>query len=419
MKYSSSPSIWQKSFFVILLYSTIFSPPLAIGGVHFYFGWLLWPISLWYLLNNRKEFSRFRKCFSTEILLIILIMAYSLFRGLLGGDLNLAINDLMGAMSLILIPFFYLGYGKKIGIDSVDDLTKYILIAVTLGVSSTILALLIPSVDDFIRNVFIQYREGELGNELKFRGFGLGSNMTSFYSFCIGMAVVFSFIYGKREKWFKWIILFALIACLVNARTGAIVAIIGIFIYFLFSKNYIGLIVASIVGVILYIYIYDILGFFLGEESMEWIGVFLDQMEAMVSGDTSEGGLDYFTQDMAISPHSIMGWIFGYGISPFGGATIEGKYYFSDMGFVIQLFYGGLIFCVLLYSLVLKICFRLWKIKQKSFSVFLLATFLIINFKGRFLFATPGFALALLLFYAVASLGSKQQPYRPNIQIFK
>ena len=348
-----------------------------------------------------------------------LIIIYSLFRGALGGDINLAINDFMGIMSLFLIPFFFIGYGNKIGIGNVEELTKYVLYAVTLGVASTILALLIPSVDDFIRNVFIKYREGELGNEMKFRGFGLGSNMTSFFSFCIGMAVAFSFIYGKKEKWFKWIILLALIACLVNARTGIIIAVVGILVYFIFNKNYAGLITVGILGVVAYSYIFDILGLFLGDETIEWVSVFMDQMEAMASGDTSEGGLDYFTQDMAIAPDSVLGWVFGYGISPFGGATIDGKYYFSDMGFVIQLFYGGIIFCILLYVLVLRVCLRLWKMRQYAFAVFLLLTFLIINFKGRFLFATPGFALALLFYYTVATLGSKQNYYQPKIQVLK
>ena len=271
----------------------------------------------------------------------------------------------------------------------------------------------------FIRNVFIQYREEELGNILKFRGFGLGSGMTSFYPFCIGMIIVFSFIYGKNEKWFKWIIIFALIACLVNARTGVLVAIVGILIHYMFSKQYLNFIIITVIGIIGYVYIYDILSLFLSEESVDWIGVFINQMEAMASGDTSEGGLDYFTQDMAITPDSTMGWIYGYGISPFGGATINGKYYFSDMGFVIQLFYGGIIYCTLLYLLVLRVCIRLWGMRQKTFSIFLFVTFLIINFKGRFVFATPGFALSLLLYYAVAIYGSIQNPYYPKNNVIR
>ena len=418
MKKVERNTIWAKILYVFLLYCTIFSPPLAIMGRHLYFVWIVWPVSLLYLINHRQHFHLFHKKFSNEFTLIYLIIFYSILRAALGGDLSIAFNNLMGLMSLIIVPFYFVGSGKKIGVVCVEGLTKYVLIATSLAFASSILALLIPSVDDYIRNVFIQYREGELGNELKYRGFGLGSNMTSFFSFCIGMVVVFSFIYGKKEYWFKWLIPFALIACVVNARTGVIVALVGILLYFVFSRNTKGFIVASVVGILGYIYIFDILGLFLGGDTIEWVGVFLDQMEEMASGDTSEGGLDYFTQDMAISPDSVLGWIFGEGVSTFGGISIRGKYYFSDMGFVNQLFFGGIIYCSMLYILILMIFIKLIKMHQRPFAYFMLAAFLIINFKGSFLFATPGFTLVLLFYYAVSVLGSTQHRYVPRIKMF-
>ena len=115
------------------------------------------------------------------------------------------------------------------------------------------------------------------------------------------------------------------------------------------------------------------------------------------NGDYSSGVLGTLFDEIYF-PDTVFAWIIGYGESLFSSNSFK---IHSDIGFINQLFYGGLIYCGMLYTLVGRICRRIRRYYLKILSLFILSAFFIINFKGDFVFNTPSFGLTMLLYYTI------------------
>lgn len=390
----------------------LYTAPFTLGGVRFSGFLALRLISILYVLLNFKEFRCFCKMFSKEMLLMLLIVGYSMFRSLL-GDISLGVKDVSGLFTLVVMPFFLISLGRKIGIDSIERLVRYLLIATTFAVATSIVAFLVPPVHVFFRDVLIQIQEDDYLFENAFRGFGWGGGLTSEYAFVMAIMTVVGLIYNYKNKWFVLVVPFALIATLLNARTGFIIIIMGIIVYLIRSRR-IGLSIAIIIiGIIVYSNISDIILLIFGEQENTylWINGFIEYTNDYAHGDVSSGALSVLLSEMIWFPNNLVGWLLGEGISLFHGSQIYGYMMSSDIGFINQLFQGGLIYCALLYYLVLIICKRLKIRNQDILYLFVLLSFFIINFKGSFLFNTFSFGTIMLLYYGIYIFGSAQYKY--------
>ena len=304
-------------------------------------------------------------------------------------------------MGLIVVPFYLVEYGHKL-FDSLDEHIQYILFAGVIAIGITILCLSIPSIDNFIRNSVVKYRVGEVGAEVLYRGFGWGGQMTSHYSFVIGIIMTLGVMYSKKH-WFYPVIPFALIACLVNARTGAAIALIGIATYFLFSGRRVASVVTLSIGVLSY----NLLGVIMPELNVSvttsnWANSFFGEMETLSTDGARGTTVGYIWKEMLILPKDFQWLIIGNGYSLFNYHITEYGMFRSDIGFVNQLSFGGLIYVIPLYYLVFRIAHKLYQWKRKDLGVFLILSFFIINFKGSFLLSSPSFELFVIMYYLMS-----------------
>lgn len=392
--------MFKKIVYILFLYCFLFSPPVAVGSIRFYFGWLLWPFAIYYVLNKSAVFNRFTKTFRVEFQIMLYLIVYAFVRVLFGGEFSTPIANILALMSLIAVPFFLVFYGKKQNFE-INDYIRYILIAGTLASAISFLCLSNPTLDDLVRNRIIQYREGEVGYESLYRGFGFGSQLTSHYSFVLGMIVALG-LFFKGHKWFFFAIPVTILACFVNARTGVIVGFAGIFVYFLFSGRAAASIVTFAIGILTWVYMESILtALGASDATLRWTGVFMSDMDTMAAGETQDTTFGYIWNEMLVAPKDLLWLLVGNGYSLFGGKMTEYGYFHSDIGFVNQLSFGGLFYVIPLYYLVYYVIRRFYRHKQKALSLFIFITFLITNFKGGFVFNTPAFALTLLIYYLV------------------
>ena len=390
----------KKIIYIILLYIFLFSPPVGIGPYKINLGWLLWPISVGYVLSKPTEFGVFLGRFKVEFSVFIYLLAFAFLRAAAGGDISLFMtSNLFSLFTLFTVPFFLIEKGKSIS-TSLDDNISYILIACTIAVIITMLCLSIPAIDDIVRNKIIKYRDDELGSEWGFRNFGFGAHLTSHYSFVIGMIVAIGIFFRKR--WFYFVIPFAILACMVNARTGVIVAFSGILVYFFRSRSIWASLLVSILGILTWTYLGDMLIFFgANEDTLRWTGVFATEMDSIASGDVKETTFGFIWTKMFVMPKDAVWLLFGNGYSLFGGRVTEYGYLISDIGFVNHLCFGGLFYVIPLYYLVFRVCSRFRRYGFKLLSYFIIIAFFIINFKGQFVLNTTCFSLTLFLYYLV------------------
>ena len=226
--------------------------------------------------------------------------------------------------------------------------------------------------------------------------------MTSHFAFVIGILVALGVFYSKKVKWFMFIIPFAIVATIVNARTGAVVAVMGIAVQSFFSrKRFVTLFaLLFLIPTILYL---PILLEQLGAEdaTLRWIGTFNDEIDNILTGDTNDSTLGYLLKEMIVLPKDFAGWIVGYGYSLYLIRLTDFGKAHSDIGFVNQIIFGGLVYAIPLWYLVYYVCRRFIRSKEFKLGVFIFLVFLIINFKGSFVLNTPSFGLVLIVYYLV------------------
>lgn len=396
MKAASTVS---KILYVIMLYCVLFYPPIVIAGFRLYGYQIVRLVAFVYILSNLSSFQRFCTNFSKEVQIILLVILYSILRFAIGGETEMMLRNIIGLFTLLILPYFFIDYGRKIGVYSVEGLSKYLLWATTIAVGISIACFLVPSVDVFFRERVIQY--GQLGykESLEQRGFGWGLYMNSSYSFIIAMMIGIAMFYGKQLKWFSFVIPLAFIACLINARTGVLIGAMSLMSFLFFSGKKIYSMLVLIFGLLVYNNLYQIIEFVGGANDLtyRWL------MEGYQEGvDYASGKFQYGTMgilsDQIFFPDNFGGWLFGEGFSLFDKNALHVH---SDIGFINQLFYGGLFYCFILYYFVVRMCSRLSKYGHKGISLFIFLTFLIVNFKGDFVFNTPELGLTIMLYYII------------------
>jgi hypothetical protein len=116
--------------------------------------------------------------------------------------------------------------------------------------------------------------------------------------------------------------------------------------------------------------------------------------DLLTGAEQAEGGtVDALTGSFIVWPEGI-DWIFGSGENIFNRS-----YRPSDEGWFIDLNWGGLVYCILLYNIVVMYVRQLkWK-RDKKFILFFIFAFLIINTKGKFINYPTYSLLTMTTFY--------------------
>ena len=386
--------------FFIIIYIFFFDPPIKyfFGGARM--SYFLIVASFFTMLNYWQKLNRHLHLFRREFIICLFLLVFSILRSGVVGERTLIIKHFLAVANLfVVIPFIFL-FAERIRKYNVNSILNYIFIVSAVAGSVSCLCLFVPEVDSFMRNNVIQYDEEDYLFFVVRRGFGLSSGLTSYYGYIQGSIAVLGLINYKEHRWFLYFVPIVFLAAMVNARTGMLITIWGALLL-AFSRKERLLIPLSILLILSFIFMGEILGALgVREDTLMWLLDFHDQFASVYSGgDTSDTAFSHLFGDMIILPSSAIGWIMGSGISLFRTGTDV----HTDVGWIIQLNYGGLLYIVPLYYLFVYMIKRLLNNGQKYMAYFFAGVIVLINTKSS-LFPGYGEFLFIMLIYCLLIL---------------
>ena len=387
--------------FIVLLYMLFYDPPFL------FFRGLFSPSNVIILFSC--FFALFRPCVIRNVLhdyknivaLFALLFLYVIFRSGLEGETSIISEHFLAIVSIFVTVPILLDNVRQNGYSSAQDVIKAILITSSIASIITLLCIISPDFGNYIKYEVIQVSQNTILFDLDYRGFGFGNQLTSTYGYIQGTCFALGLFYLKDNKWILFFLPLIFISALLNARTGALIAVVGFVIYlissFSFRKGFAILTVSTIVIFLSYSMIVKYLG--LSQETIDWLHDFSDQMEAVADeGDLGAARTTYLLFDeMWILPETLQEWIIGKGYSIYLGNENVSKT--SDVGWIIQLNYGGLVYMALLLGAFWNLFKKILKKKNRQIFYLLIISFVILNSKCSIYPRVGLIPLFMLLFY--------------------
>lgn len=356
----------------ILLYLYIYNPYINVLGIQSIR--LLYPLALILYIFKYNHFNRSFFLFKKEIFILVLWLLYTVWHTISGGDFtftNIAFSLFFDGYCLSFC--LYLLYTKcKLNVPIIDLLFSNAIIASCIS----LVLLLIPNMRQFVMEHF-----SSIDNTyafLQFRCFGISAGLTFDYAILQGLALSYCLMV-KKSYTNLLLIPLLLISILFNARIG-IIAPLLIVLYLLFWKIKLKIWLYLGVFYILFLSLLQSNFFFDNIATFSWVEAGIEEIFNNLTGNGQGATMENLTS-MHILPHNITEWLFGTGKnyfeSPYGNNT--------DIGYFIQLMYGGISFLILNFSWLFCILFSLHSMltrKQFHMLLFIVIIFLICNYKG-------------------------------------
>ncbi|MNQ22915.1 hypothetical protein D3C85_360700 [compost metagenome] len=335
-----------------------------------------------------KEFISFFKIKSILYFIILhfFLIFFAFLHFLFEPDFVNIYNLLLTLFEVLPICLFITFYLSRFNISYVKFL-EVILVLGFIQFIFVLLALLFPPFRDL---TMIYFPKGSSFDDYfdilgEYRMFGFTRNYTFAMPLFMGFCTIISFVLGNfvGKKYF-FLMPFYLFSIVVNARIGLVSLPIVIVVLFLYKIKYnffgqiFGLIIAGtiILGTVLYIEMKD-------EESSEysvwtWLNDGFKELGSLSKGEKT-GNMELLTGSMWVFPEPEY-LLLGTGENIFQNKNNQK----SDIGYVLNLYYGGIIFCFFLYYSYYRMLIVYDKkiLLQKTLFVSTLLFLFIANFKG-------------------------------------
>ena len=381
--------IWPCCVTIAILYFYLFQVPV-INKIYF-------PISecivfIVVLAIKRESLLIVLRTFRKEISIFLLIILFTLIRDLVTGEIVYFNRFVALGMSTFFfgsVILLYLDY-KKVSLFNLLYWTCLI------AAIFSLLLFFIGTFDKWYQSVaYFDPYYSLLSNYVhRYRAYGISENLLFTYPYALGIFASYSLLLVKKN--FSYIVHFLifLFAIAFNARIG-FAPIILVILYIAFIEKDI----KNLYYIIIYLFVVSIVVWLITilmgvnfvnlgmSNTINWV------LSALSYNPAGSGATLFETYEhMIVFPNNL---IYGDGASLFGNVEKS-----SDIGFVLQLYYGGLIFMSLLVVFLLSMMYRITQIMGlKSWFVILFSVSLIIlNTKGFVFAATPGARLLLLLY---------------------
>lgn len=384
------------SIVIACLYFTLFNFPLAYfrlpGGTKN----LLYIFLLGIILVYGKAYFNFVKVFSKELWLLFLPLLFVLLRTGIGGETEFIGKHVLGLLDTFFVPLSLVLFAIKSGITIETKFIRCFLILGAIGSVISFACFLFPPLHSYIKYTILNIQSDNYLYWVNFRGYGLAEKLTSNYAYIQGTIFVIGCFYAKENKWFLFFLPFILVSILFNARTGIVILILGL-ILFVLSRSGFKTILLSIPCLLVFLFIPEIMSSMgLKSDTIEWVLILFSDMDNIATtGDVTQSGTgSKLFGTMWILPETSSEWLIGKGYSLFRH-EVETS---SDNGWILQLNYGGIIYMFFLYLIIFQILFRLYKIRRKSFALYCLFIFLIINTKSSFLPNDEEFRMLMMIY---------------------
>lgn len=382
---------------VIVLYFYIYNPVLRSIG--FGFGAILIIVSLFWVVCNVKTFVKYISCYRTEFLIQLFVIPYVSAICIINGESNFkTVVDLIlwvifsTCISVFLVETLLSHKRKLVFWDT-------ILFVGFIASLISCLALFIPSFNSFLRDIQLELAEGDLNDmQLNFRFYGFAINLSSGYGYVQGLlASLCLLLLDKKHKRYALYFVTLSLSVIINARTGVVpIALTVMYLLFKYILNFkivkltkLLLGAAATLGLVAFIIIQF-------PEVQNFVIDFFNQLSLMFLQDGLE---DSSYVKMLTFPDSIEGLIFGEGYSLYG---LDDKWEASDIGYVNQIFLGGIIFVALLVLYEIIVYRKIVKrSKEYVYPTIFFLSILIFNYKGANFYGGGAFLKLWILYYFV------------------
>lgn len=379
--------------YIVLLYLSLHNFPIyGVGSKS-----IAYIFTLLLLVLGYKEYVAILKKIKIEVWMFLLILSYALFRTLAGGDFALLTKHIVAICDMIFTPITLFLISLKIGIKGENRYVRSFLIFGCIASVISLISFIYPSVQAYIKYTILNLQPDNQLYWNNYRGFGLSASLSSNYAYIQGTLFVLGCYYFRENKWILWFLPLLFLSTIFNARTGVIISIVGVFLYLLLNENVKYSVFVGIVGILFFVSLQDILrGLGAGNDAISWMLIaFNDFNEVVQSQDLTESNTgSILLGRMWVLPNTDLEWLFGKGYSLHRHLVDDT----SDVGWILQLNYGGIIYMIILYLLILYMFYRLIIIKRYFFALFFIFIFAIVNTKSSFLPNCDEFRMLMMLY---------------------
>lgn len=393
MNFKSNSSLIGNILFFLILFFYIYSP--LIGFLPINTSSLIGIFSLLYLLNIKLELLIwFIKKNLILITLFILIIMYSII-------LDVFVQQSIKTYSPFIKNFriFIEGFLPALIIGNILIKKNYSLLSlfkvlIIFTIFQFVIALFMFNIHIkvFLFNDFMKYPLDSqifIPQHFLTRGFGFSENYLFSFPFVQGFIAVVGLIIYKDLKGIQKFnvllgVVFSIILVMLNARIGMVpilvFLIVSIFFYFYrYLEIYISIIILLFIITINYNF---------NKENN--FNLHIDKIlisynatkELIINGKKTDTYSDLFSDSFWELPENEMDFIFGSG----NVLTPDQKIY-SDVGYIRNIHYGGILYCIIFYTFFIIIFYKMYKnsntVKLKFLSIIFFISFFIGEIKGN------------------------------------
>lgn len=408
IKLSSIRTVWV----IFCLFVVIFNPPIVNFNLLHIVALYSW---MFLIVNARKvrEKIDIRRLQNISVVLLS-VMSYLGMNALIHDNSITIVIDYFYIIFEI-IPFcVYIVYIVDKG---VEDVIKYMKIVSSIQAILGIAAFFIPIVKEYFNQRLISYGYGEVILSMSgYRQNGFAANLASYSSFFQAFMAVICFnsvFQNKKSRWINlWMSLMIAFSAVINARTSIVIITIGIIIVLASrSQNNIRGFIFKLAILIVAVFGAPILFRDISlsdNETYKWVSDGVLDIKNIFNGDVGGStSFFYYYKDFWHLPSDIS-IIFGKGTIIMGSIGLMKYGVSSDVGFVNDIWKGGVLYSLILWGAFLLVMHRMMRTAKFNNNVnllFFLRFFgivsVIINFKGFFFVKEAQTIVFMLLFTAV------------------
>lgn len=378
-------------FLVFGLFCIIYNPPIfMINSMH-----IIGLIS-WFVLIFKSGFTKkIMPGFAIKLILwFVFFAAYLFLISILfnHGTLNVFYTHIYFIFDII--PFALLikqQFEEKQ--RSYKDLFKLLTITILIQTFIILLAFFYNPFQQFLISRFVAYGYKSVYVSIsRYRMYGFSGGLTFATPIFHSFASVVMFYYAIKEKRriFYLFSILVLFSAIINARTSIIVVIVGVVSLTLFSRLSISkkvmlfFLECAIIGLLFFVVPPIIKS--ISAETYSWVEDGLQQIKALFMNDTSEGFFNYiFSSEQYPLPKSGLSFLIGTGHNVFGSESQSIYGVSTDVGFINDLWKGGVLYLSVYYLFFVTIFVKMLKKDNYLVSfigLFALLSYPLLMFKG-------------------------------------
>lgn len=359
---------------------------------------IMMVLSLLYTIFCWRKVKRYLHEYKTEFLLSIMMLIYVTIICVFKGTEQIGLLLLTWIISTVFVPILLIEtiICRQKNFQFYDTI---LLVGFIASLFSCV-ALFYPPFNSFLRSIQVTREFTDFAEmQFSFRYFGLAIHLSNAYGYVQGLLASLCLLrLDKNHKRYIIYFLTFLISVVVNARTGLFP--IFLTLVYLLTKSFLKfdvrtmskIVASSVVLISLILYMLS-----LNKEIETFVFDFFINLYDMFFSDDS-GIEDSAYYNMIHFPDTISGFVFGEGRSLFHEEAFEN----SDIGYVNQLFIGGVIFVFMLLLYEFILFYKMHKrLNEKVFLTIFFVSILIFNYKGVDFYASSAFIKLLMLFYFV------------------